>query len=396
MTVKEFSDSFDTLLNSYASKAIFGDQAGDTEIVLDEYEKSVLLTQAQDNVIKSYFERHTNELGQGFDDSSRRQVDFSSLIKVATISPVDAPQQNVFDNRGIIYKLPVTRAEDGSDYSRVLYILNEALIGYTGSNVADFIIGEGSTATTRMTIHINNVTSNILQVVVVSDPTITNNCVATLTPASGNSYANLTVVVGNNTPGSAVTTAITAQLTEASGFNAITTTTGALTATGTASISSMRQVSSTLLPANFRDNTANEVRYVIVPINYREYDREMSKAYANPLKKQAWRLFQNISAGYDIYSELIPIWNVARTNATGTLVNLTYKIRYVERPTPIVLVDLPNNLTIDGYSHEQGCILNPIIHPDILKEAVRLAIESRASAVARAEAYRNAEQRQSR
>ena len=115
----------------------------------------------------------------------------------------------------------------------------------------------------------------------------------------------------------------------------------------------------------------------------------MSKPYANPLKKQAWRLFQNIADGYDIYSELIPIWNVD----TG---NLTYKIRYVERPYPIVLVDLPNGLSIDGYDKQHGCDLNPIIHPEIMKEAVRLAIESRASAVARAEAYRNAEQRQSR
>ena len=55
MTTQEFSDAFDTLLNSYASQAIFGEGASKQEVVLDEYEKSVLLTQAQDIVVKSYF-----------------------------------------------------------------------------------------------------------------------------------------------------------------------------------------------------------------------------------------------------------------------------------------------------------------------------------------------------
>ena len=380
MTNREFSDSFDTLLNSYGSKAIFGDQAGDTEIVLDEYEKSVLLTQAQDNVIKSYFERHTNELGQGFDDSSRRQVDFSSLIKVATIESITS--SNNFDNRGIIYKLPVVQAEDGNEYSRVLYILNEALIGYTGSDMAKFIVGEGTTLETRMTLTFSNQSeSNILQIVVNSDPALgTGLCSANFTPATQSNYAKLVVTIGNNATGEDVVDAIGAAI-ENTAFASL-----GKTANGTASISKIQSQSATLMPLGFTTNSNNEIRYVIVPINYREYDREMSKPYANPLKKQAWRLFQNVSAGYDIYSELIPIHNVDTSN-------LTYKIRYVERPTPIVLVDLPNNLSVDGYNHEQPCVLNPIIHPEILHEAVRLAIESRASAVARAEAYRDAAQR---
>ena len=53
MTCEEFSNAFDTLLNSYASKASFGDAASASSIQLDEYEKSVLLTQAQDEVVKS-------------------------------------------------------------------------------------------------------------------------------------------------------------------------------------------------------------------------------------------------------------------------------------------------------------------------------------------------------
>ena len=90
MTTSEFSNAFDTLLSSYNTRADFGEGASKREIVLDEYEKSVFLTQAQDIVIKSYFDSSTNSQGQGIDDSTRRQVDFSSLITVASPSKLEA------------------------------------------------------------------------------------------------------------------------------------------------------------------------------------------------------------------------------------------------------------------------------------------------------------------
>jgi hypothetical protein len=56
------------------------------DISLDEYEKSIFLTNAQDQIVKSYFDRTLNPQGQGVDDSSRRQVDFSDLITITTPS----------------------------------------------------------------------------------------------------------------------------------------------------------------------------------------------------------------------------------------------------------------------------------------------------------------------
>lgn len=44
MTTSEFSNTFDTLLNSYNTQADFGQGASRRDIVLDEYEKSVILT----------------------------------------------------------------------------------------------------------------------------------------------------------------------------------------------------------------------------------------------------------------------------------------------------------------------------------------------------------------
>ena len=77
--------------------------------------------------------------------------------------------------------------------------------------------------------------------------------------------------------------------------------------------------------------------YVVKPISNAEYDRQMSKAYSKPLKKQAWRLFVNTETGFDIYSELIP-----RDSSTETT-----------------------------------CELHPILHMDILMKAVELAAVSR-------------------
>ena len=126
------------------------------------------------------------------------------------------------------------------------------------------------------------------------------------------------------------------------------------------------------------DNDKKE--YVIVPLNYKEYDREMSKAYAQPFKKQAWRLFQNQETGFDVQSELIPIWNISDDlddTSSAATANAIYRVRYVKRPDPIVLIDLPNGLSIDGFSTKTECTLNPIVHMDILNRAVEIALSTR-------------------
>ena len=251
MTPKEFSSTFDTLLNSYDSKAMFGEAASKEDIVLDEYEKSVLLTQAQDIIVKSYFDKQLNQQGQGFDDSQRRQIDFSQLITVGIGTKLDG---TTYDERGILFKMPTIKI-NAVDQIRVLFPLNERL----------------------------KVTS--------------------------------------------------------------------------------------------KDGTSVE-SYVVVPVNYKEYDRMMSKAYSQPLKKQCWRLFQNVS-GVDIISEIIPIEGVISTDST-----LEYKVRYVRRPTPIILTNLTfsqsqGELNIDGFKTVTECELNPILHMDILNKAVEIAYTTR-------------------
>ena len=72
MTCEEFSNEFDILYNNVMSNQAPG---------LDEYEKSVFLTRAQDDIVKRYFTPKGNKDFEGFDSSLKRNVDFSTLYR---------------------------------------------------------------------------------------------------------------------------------------------------------------------------------------------------------------------------------------------------------------------------------------------------------------------------
>jgi len=54
-----------------------------------------------------------------------------------------------------------------------------------------------------------------------------------------------------------------------------------------------------------------------------------------------------------------------------------YYIRYIKKPKPIVLEDLPNGLTIEGKGEESPCELHEALHQKILERAVRMALQSK-------------------
>lgn len=111
--------------------------------------------------------------------------------------------------------------------------------------------------------------------------------------------------------------------------------------------------------------TAPTAIYQVVPIKFDEYQRLMSKPFKEPIKSQMWRLVSD-STG-DSKVEIIP--------HSGDII-ASYRIRYVRRPNPIILVNLANvynGLTINGESVVTPCELNPITHRAILDRAVELA-----------------------
>lgn len=218
MTNLELSNEFDVLYNNITSNQAPG---------LDEYEKSVFLTKAQDEIVKSYFNPRLNKPQEGFDGNEKRQIDFSMIMRTKSYTNFSAA---TFDNKSNTKKVTLD--------SDIMMFINE---------FADVTRG-GAT-----------------------------------------------------------------------------------------------------------------VRLTVVPLDYREYSRLMSKPYKRPLHYQAWRLLDNSGSANN--AELI----------IGPTDSLTkYSIRYVKRPRAIILTTL-DGVTLDGKTEEQTCELDPILHQEILQRAVELA-----------------------
>ena len=96
MTTTEFSNQFDLLFNNISSNQAPG---------LNEYEKSVFLTKAQDEIVKNYFqaESNGNTVKKGFDDTAIRQMDFSDLIMSKTLE--EENEEPDVDPRALVNKI---------------------------------------------------------------------------------------------------------------------------------------------------------------------------------------------------------------------------------------------------------------------------------------------------
>lgn len=116
MTNQEFSNEFDVLYNNIMSNQAPG---------LDEYEKSVFLTKAQSEILKNYFNPKGNKYQEGFDDSAKRQIDFSSLVRVAEPTIISSDSSYIkMDDRSSLYTIPTD----------ILFIVNETAKLTSGSN----------------------------------------------------------------------------------------------------------------------------------------------------------------------------------------------------------------------------------------------------------------------
>ena len=108
MTTQEFSNEFDVLYNNIMSNQAPG---------LDEYEKSVFLTKAQEELVRDYFNSRNVKNAQGFDDNQKRQYDFSTLLSSITLPDFidtymalsvlgSVTYNTIFDSRAKIYIAP--------------------------------------------------------------------------------------------------------------------------------------------------------------------------------------------------------------------------------------------------------------------------------------------------
>lgn len=108
MTTQEFSNEFDVLYNNIMSNQAPG---------LNEYEKSVFLTKAQDEVLKNHFNAKGNPMQDGFDDTAKRQIDFSSLLFTKKLSPVSMENYPQLHPGSSVFKIE----------ANILMIVNESL-----------------------------------------------------------------------------------------------------------------------------------------------------------------------------------------------------------------------------------------------------------------------------
>lgn len=110
------------------------------------------------------------------------------------------------------------------------------------------------------------------------------------------------------------------------------------------------------------DPCINEKDAIVIPITTDDYYRIYRNPFRGPSSNKVLRVDYSLGV-----VELISIYTISK-----------YLVRYISKPNPIILINLPNNLSIDGISTESECKLAPSIHRAILERAVLLALNSKA------------------
>ena len=103
MTTQQFSDEFDILTSSQAILKEFGLTQG---IELDEYEKSVFLSNAQEEIVRNTYEGLTVK-GESFEETEIKRRYLDKLIKQQTvISTVVISNDEKIDTESVFFELP--------------------------------------------------------------------------------------------------------------------------------------------------------------------------------------------------------------------------------------------------------------------------------------------------
>lgn len=320
----EFSNEFDVVYNNITSNQAPG---------LNEYEKSVFLTKAQDEIIKAYFNPKTNKVQEGFDGNEKRQIDFSMIMKSHTYFKITAVARP--DLFGVSTSSTVEAIKgDAINKSYNIYDSQVSVITRPGHTI-DYEIKY---------IPAIDIIDNKLQYQVVVDdaPKYEASIDRNIFDVSKSQ-----IVEGDNKYVAIIANPFT------SSFFDLRNNTKAVTLNSDILMFVNEYVEVT------RNNQT--VRLTVLPINYTEYSRLMSKPYKRPLKNQAWRLLDNSSGTKKAELVVGPNDEIIK-----------YVIRYVKRPRAIRLTTF-DDVTLDGGNTAQCCELDPILFPEIIQRACELA-----------------------
>ena len=109
------------------------------------------------------------------------------------------------------------------------------------------------------------------------------------------------------------------------------------------------------------NNCINNKVVSVVPTIHDDLDKVLKNPFKSPNSRKIIRL------DFDNKIELISKYNI--TN---------YKVRYLKKPNPIILVALEGNLSINnGDTKVSNGETNPILHERIVQRAVQLAVQSK-------------------
>lgn len=109
------------------------------------------------------------------------------------------------------------------------------------------------------------------------------------------------------------------------------------------------------------EDCINRFTAKVYPVTQDEYDRVKDNPFRGPTKYKALRLDHGQNK-----VEIIPKYDIDK-----------YLIKYLKKPNPIVLIDLPDGLEVHGESNYSECDMNELLHETILNRAVALAIQSK-------------------
>ena len=100
---------------------------------------------------------------------------------------------------------------------------------------------------------------------------------------------------------------------------------------------------------------------LVIPSTHDELWHRLQNPFRGPSKKRVLRL--NVE---DNLVELVSDYPIG-----------SYMLRYIEEPNPIILVELPDGLSIDGKTAVQSGSLPDFLHEEIVERAVTLILQSK-------------------
>lgn len=300
MTTEEFSNQFDVLYNNITSNQAPG---------LDEYEKSVFLTKAQNEIILSYFNPKTNKTQEGFDGNERRQIDFSMLMETKSATVSSGTSLSGIGNTKF-YKIP----------DDLLLYINEVVKTNTSRTLSVVPLQYGEFNRLMSKPYKRPLKNQAWRLI-----------------HSGNGLAHQ----------------------EITDYGAI-----ARLIENTCNISAQRVFSS----IDGQSISINSGKLKIGNSNYLAEDGNITPNSNSALD------ISSISTSIQSYINMTvttPQKTVELIPGPGEEIT-SYMIRYIRRPSPIVLGNL-DGVTIENIGTTTPCELDPIIHEEILQRAVELA-----------------------